>query len=212
MDFLAVPAERPDLLLAGREDAHVRKDLFDAFTRINPRQRAWYDRATDAIRWVDRGSDEPEGNLLQLPELTEETETTLRREFVDNVQDDSAKAVLLSSLEGTLPLRAFSAAVHASGLQGAWRRFVTRRVLERIRDWAAQAEIPWGHSWVHEDESAAPRLTSVVNKSNVRAGASTIAADLARRNLLQAITNLPDEDLARIPIPMDVVLRMFERR
>lgn len=208
MDLLAVPAERPDLLLSGREDAFIRKDFFDAFTRVVATQRPWYVIENDDVIWLEAAADIG-SDLIPMPGTTLEREIEARRDFAAQVAEQGTRNVLLSAIEQTLPLKRFSEAVHASGLQTSWRKARTLSVLQQMQSWTAENQLAWQPSWFRVP--GAPKQT-VQNAVAPLASVPALSTDLARRDLAHAFTRLSDDDLTRIMVPMDIVLKLLERR
>lgn len=65
-DFLVAPADHPEMLVdhevrPGKELPGIRRDIFDAFTRIDDQNSPWYDVHSKSVHWLSNDSKPPVG-------------------------------------------------------------------------------------------------------------------------------------------------------
>jgi len=206
-DLLVAPSDAPQLLdRSVNVYAQIRDDIFEAFTRIpkgsSPRQ-AWYARDTDTIEWLTE-DENPDGvRLVRIPAATLDQELSDRRAFSlspgieKDVQDK-----LLGTLTAHSALGSFSAALRAYGLARKWHLYRFSEVVRRIKKWCESEKVLWRDEW----------LTPVNQHSKADAVAAPSASTEARRtSFSQLVETLTDEDLRRISVPLDIVLKLFPR-
>lgn len=205
-DMLIVPAGRPELLTETRQSEEMvglRPDIFNAFTRINPIRKPWYDSDQDSVAWVaEPGAD----GLIPIPSPTLEDEILVRRSFVESLEDERPKALLLGSLATARPLQAFSAIIRAEQLHRRWHEFRTQALVDRIQSWAHQFSLNWNEKWLTSGSIAkqnslldAPRASRLAQPTEVALSADSVAI----------LSRLEPSDLARIMVPLDVVLKLL---
>lgn len=206
-DLLVAPSDAPQLLdRSANVYAQIRDDIFEAFTRIpkgsSPRQ-AWYARDTDTIEWLTE-DENPDGvRLVRIPAATLDQELSDRRAFSlspgieKDVQDK-----LLGTLTAHSALGSFSAVLRAYGLARKWHLYRFSEVVRRIKKWCESEKVLWRDEW----------LTPVNQHSKADAVAAPSASTEARRtSFSQLVETLTDEDLRRISVPLDIVLKLFPR-
>ena len=117
--------------------------------------------------------------------------------------DEMAKEALLEVLaKESTPLRDFSHTMQSFGLVKQWHFFRMSLLATRLRAWSVEKAISWQQSWVNIPE---PRAASVT------APATPVSVD-NKRHLIELATMLTDDDLSRISIPMDIVLRLIAKK
>lgn len=208
-DVLVVPAARAELLAvdpsAGAPaTARIRQDLFDALTRVPLAAYGlpYYDPDEDAVSYVKDG-EQPPKNGVALPATSLEQELALRTAFKEEADvGDPATDALAAALTTSTPLREFSHVVQQFGLVKKWHSFRLALLATRLREWSVKTGLPWQQSWL---DTVEPRLTA----------ASPPAAPVSldnKRHLLELSALLTEEDLARISVPMDIVLRLLSKK
>lgn len=205
-DILVVPSSRPELLTAENPNvaanaARIRQDLFEALTRIPVEGRGlpYYEPQLDSVVYVIDGQAVP-ATAVALPASTLENELQLRGRFVDETElPDNAKEALRDALNKPTPLRGFTSAIQSFGLIKQWHFFRISRLSAKLRTWSVERALPWQASWVDlsEPRSSAP----------IRAAQGTSA--VGRKKLADLASLLSDDDIARINVPMDIVLRLL---
>lgn len=215
-DVLVVPASRLDLrakadavVAAGAAPApkrtRLRSDLFEALTRIPATGvRPVYLPETDAVLWQNVQEVAP-ANAVPFPQASFESEAGLRRDFVERSEGlaEMAKNALLAALGSEGPLRQFTHAIRSYGLMQEWHLFRMAALLERLRSWATAHALTFKDDWLGSDE---PRA----NVAPAAALASVAAGN--RRGLVELASLLSEEDISRISVPLDVVLRLLTPR
>lgn len=197
-DILVVPAGQAEVLAAapGKELVGIRMDLFEALTQIRDEQ-AFYNKRDDSVRW---GSLTPDPESLPLPKSTLENEVSLRRDFARGLSG-SGGPELLAALEEQLPLSAFARGLRALHLQRQWHVFRTKNLLARLKDWATSNDIDWKEQWLSDSLAGSQRAVRLFQASDLRS-ADTLAALFER---------LDADDLRRISVPLDLILKAFSR-
>lgn len=208
-DILVVPASRPELLAVENRNAtslsaRIREDMFEALTRIpSPSTgKAFYIPETDSVVWV-KPSEQVPATAIELPETSLTNEVEIRRRFAtDTALPQQAKVALTAQIATEGFLRSFSNAVHSYGLVKQWHQFRLGTLSQRLREWSVNKAIVWQQSWVELSEfkvapvAVTPQSVGIDNKKLMR----------------ELSTLLIDEDLSRISIPLDVVLRLLSSR
>lgn len=200
-DFLVAPSSRSDLLTQDRSFG-IRFDLFGAFTVVS-NNHPYYDKLNDTVFW--RTPDDTSGELftshVPIKPATLQSETELRRDFIASLVDQpNVRSILSASLATELRLQTFSKAVRNVGVQREWHSFRTKRVEERIQNWAKDNGIVWKDTWLTEErgERAHRRDAELV----------TSPAPKPERDTLNVLFSVLDAaDIQRISIPLDLVLK-----
>jgi hypothetical protein len=209
-DILVAPASQPELLMGlGRtgSQTQIRADLFDAFTRI-PRgtdlRLPWYEPARDRILWLPQKEGEAAPTLIPVPPASRDQEIADRRAFTESLQVDE---VTLNNLRrvldeaGSSVLWAFSQILRSAQLSRKWHEYRFQLVTSRIRHWSNLQHVPWREDWL-----VAP--SDLSSDAQVEA-----AAELAfeKTNLKELLSALDEEDLKRISVPFDILLKFLRR-
>jgi hypothetical protein len=206
-DLLVAPSDAPQLLdRSANVYAQIRDDIFEAFTRIpkgSPPRQPWYARDTDTIEWLTE-DENPDGvRFVRIPAATLDQELSDRRAFSlspgieKDVQDK-----LLGTLTAHSALGSFSAVLRAHGLARKWHFYRFSEVVRRIKKWCESEKVLWRDEWI----------TPVNQHSTANAVAAPSASTEARRtSFSQLVETLTDEDLRRISVPLDIVLKLFPK-
>lgn len=207
-DVLVVPAARAELLAieqpgAAPAAARIRQDIFDALTKVPVPAygQPYYEPEKDLVLWI-RESDQPPQTAVAMPATTLEDELALRAAFIKEAEPvDTSKDTLIASLETNRPLRDFSDAVQKFGMVKKWHAFRVARLATRLREWSVRTSLTWQSSWVDTIEL----------RSTTASPAAPVSLD-NKRHLLELSSLLTEEDLARISVPMDIVLRLLAKK
>ncbi len=204
-DVLVVPADRPDLLASGKGlSGRVRSDLFSALTKFSPSSSSafYFNPELDAVVEIKSGDVVPSG-VIQLPATTFEGEVDIRKKFAVSADiDENSRAELIRALDASRPLTSFSAVIKTHGLSKVWHRYRVSVVVEKLRLWTAENEIPWNTSWLVDAESA----STVAPIPAVR-----FEQDLV--SLIHALAGQVSEaDISRISVPLDIVLKLVSQK
>lgn len=213
-DVLVVPANRPDLQAVAVASANasatlplttfgrIRSDIFEALTRIPKRsERAVYFPEADAVLWqsIDEvGSP----NTVPFPMATLESEVALRRRFAEDNRKvtEAAKGALLQACESEGSLGQFTQAIRSYGLIQDWHVFRMSTLSERLREWAQSHGLPFHDEWLGLENA---KVTSSVEATST---------GINKRRLVELAGLLTDEDISRISVPLDLVLRLLTTR
>jgi hypothetical protein len=205
-DLLAAPAGIPELLAEVPESgaARLREDIFEAFTRIPrgvPPSEPWYVVSDDTIVWLLPTELSGSGELVKIPASTLEQELSERKSFIqssDLAQD--AKNRIAASLDAHSGLGSFSKLIKAHGLSQMWHRHRFRTVIRRIRAWCTATGVPWREEWVSSIDASKPP-TQTGDDPPVK----------NQRYLFGRLVELlTDDDLRRISVPLDIVLKVIQ--
>lgn len=200
-DFWVFPPDGADLLAAAVKPAYIRKDLFIAFTHVSEEHSRWYDSDSDSVLNKPADADVSEPGIHEIPSPSAEQGLTLRREFIEDSVDGEAARRLEAALDDSKPFSSFSTAVRDSDLQTEWHVFRLERVLQRIREWCVERGIRWHPSWIEtpkfqldEDEGSPAEISGEVWES-----------------LMNGFSDLSEDELGRISVPLDIVLKIIGR-
>lgn len=125
--------------------SRLRRDIYDAFTRID---RVYvYEKSSDAF--TESTQLALNDQYVSVPQVTIESLIAERRAYAEQLGNESAKAELLSSLNGPIMiLGKFQKALITHGLSRDWHEYKMRLLLTTIRTWASSNEIEFGHEWI----------------------------------------------------------------
>jgi hypothetical protein len=205
-DLLAAPADMPQLLAEATEndETRLREDIFEAFTRIPrgvPPAEPWYAVSDDKIVWLLPTELSGSGELVKILPATLEQELSERKTFIQSADIAlETKGQIATSFDAHSALGSFSKLVKAHGLAQIWHRHRFQTVVRRIRAWCAATGVPWREEWVSSsDGSKLPILAR---------------ADMQSKNqrylFERFVENLTEEDLRRILVPLDIVLKVIK--
>jgi len=203
-DLLVAPVDNPQLLVETPKDdtARIREDLFEAFTRIPrgvPPSEPWYRRTSDTVVWLRPDELFGPEQLVKIPTATLELELSDRRYFIGKAADvaEDVRQRLAEAMEIHSSLGAFSRLIKAHGLSQQWHYYRFKTIVQRIRTWCVEEAVAWRDEWIPSGDALAPAADEPVDK--------------AQRYLLERlVASLTDEDLRRISIPLDIVLKIMK--
>jgi hypothetical protein len=206
-DLLVAPSDMPQLLdSSGNTHTQIRDDIFEAFTRIprgSPLRRPWYARDTDMIEWFAENEEPDESRFTRIPPATLDQELNDRHTFsLSSEIEKDVQDRLLGTLTAHSALASFSNELRAHGLTRRWHFHRFSEVIRRIRKWCETEHIQWRDEWItpvnQRTKPDAPALTSAL-------------AEERRSSFGHLVETLTDEDLRRISVPLDIVLRLFPK-
>jgi hypothetical protein len=204
-DLLVAPADMPQLLADAPESgvARLREDIFEAFTRIPrglPPSEPWYVVSDDTVVWLLPTELSGSGELVKIPAATLELELSERKSFIQSVDlSEDVRNRIAGSLDAHSGLGSFSKLIKAHGLSQMWHRHRFQSVVRRIRAWCATAGIPWREDWV---------LSGDASKPSTSTGDELPTAN-QRHIFERLVQSLNDEDLRRISVPLDIVIKLI---
>jgi hypothetical protein len=204
-DLLAAPAEMPELLAEATEsgETRLREDIFEAFTRIPrgvPPAEPWYAIADDKVVWLLPTELSGSGELVKIPAATLEQELSGRKSFIQTADIlPEAKTQIAATLDTHAGLGAFSKLIKTHGLAQSWHRHRFQNVVRRIRAWCASTGVPWRESWISSTDVSGT-VTQVGVEPNKK-----------QRELFERFMDLlSEEELRRISVPLDIVLKVMK--
>lgn len=215
-DFLVVPADMPELFTAEAIDSdssRVRDDLFRALTQISHRDKndaeQYYLPSSDKIVWLEKDQPKP-SDAVPFPQASFEQEILDRRSFAElstsplSLED---RTLLLAALNSPSPLGSFTSAVRDQDLHQHWHRYRMSAVLQRLRTWCSQNDVTWGTTWVVDKplpNKALPLITTTLPNK---------AFELSGRDFLTSLADVATtEELARIQVPLDLVIKVWHAK
>ena len=205
-DIQIVPIDRPELLTASTSPntrARVREDFFSALTTIpNPATPSdfFYMPQTDRIERIAEG-EQVDPSAVPLPATSFEREVSIRADFARAIEPGLEASTLLESLAGRKPLANFTNTVRAHGMSKQWHQFRLEHLVRDLKDWSDQRAVPWQPSWI----SGAPERTVAVALPSISDSSSAPMNDL----FAAFVGKLSAEDMARINVPLDLVLKLL---
>ncbi len=204
-DLLVAPADKPDLLVEAANPGRIRQDLFDAFTRVAPQHKAYYDPSLDGVVWLEAHTAPVPKGSVAIPPVTLSAALADRRAFAEERPDGPAKQALLEALE-TPTFHSFTSALRETGLQREWHVFRTKLLADRIAAWADNFKITWQAHWL-TGSSTYEMAESAVSAAIM----GTLEPDF-QAALGAFVSSLGIEDLRRISVPLDLVARALKAR
>jgi hypothetical protein len=203
-DILVAPAEMPQLLdVSEKGRTRLREDLFEAFTSIphGPSPIApWYARESDTIEWMPSNETLDSIGFVRIPVATLMQELEDRKAFALSSEiEEQVRERLLAALSSHSALGSFSKEVRAHGLARKWHFHRFQAVTRRIKAWCEAEHIAWRNEWISTNEQRIPARS--IHEPSSRRG--------PRTSFGQFVEILSDEDLRRISIPLDIVLKML---
>ena len=216
-DFLVVPADMPELFTKEAIDsnsARVRDDLFSALTQISNKNKngaeQYYLSGSDELVWLEKDQPKP-SDAVPFPQASLEQEILDRRTFADlqaSPLSQKARSLLLEALTSPSPLGSFTSVVRGQGLHQYWHRYRMSAVLQRLRAWCSQNNVTWSTTWIVEDKplpnKTVPLITTDLPNKAVEFSGSDFLTSLA-----DVVTA---DDLARIQVPLDLVMKVWHAK
>ena len=209
-DILVAPVSRPELLVIPNNSGsqtQIRDDVFSAFVRI-PREGdekvPWYELAKDRFAWLPRIEGEASPGFVAVTPATMDEEMADRAAFINSLDlAPEIRETLSKALQGSGSSRLwhFSQLLREAQLSKKWHEYRFNLIATRIRRWSETHNIPWQDNWL-----VAP--TSSIDDSNKAADAE-ISSE--REGLKELLAQLDEDDLRRINVPLDIVLKLFRR-
>jgi hypothetical protein len=206
-DILVAPVDNPELLNSAQNgQAHLREDIFEAFTHIprgTPPVEPWYERDTDKVRWVPATESLDPEKFAKIAPATLNQELEDRKAFAQSSEIDSQIAeALVATLQDHSGLWAFSKSLKEHGLSRKWHLYRFQALVRRIRAWCNAQDVGWREDWLTStaDPPTRPQL-----------GKASISRAEQGRLFERFVATLDDEDLKRVSVPLDIVLKLLQR-
>jgi hypothetical protein len=205
-DILVAPIDQPQLFdVAESGRTQLREDIFEAFTHIpreSPPVEPWYDRAADTIKWL------PANETLDTKQFVKIVPATLSQELEDRKAfalssgiDSEIRDSMVATLQDHSALWAFSKTVKEHGLARKWHLYRFQAVVMRIRNWCESEHIDWREDWLRAESDQPSRSKSIVSAQ----------IDGQRHLFEKFVEGLSDEDLKRVSVPLDIVLKLLQK-
>ena len=208
-DLWVAPAGSPELLTATKPDGSqsqvgIRRDLFESFTTFDALRCAWYSPQSDTVLWQDITAPQLPAPWVQLPAAEIPNAIADRRAFIQTLEDPLLREQLTEAVSKPRGLADFATLVRERGLQPVWHRYWVKLLTDRIRDWANGAGLTWNSAWI----TTSPKGAN--SESQPKPAAAAVDREW-RNNLAALFQALDEEDLQRISIPLDIVVRALKR-
>ncbi len=206
-DILVAPVDKPQLLdIAEGGQTQLREDVFEAFTHIpreSPPVEPWYARDTDTIQWSTANESlEPE-RFVKVPPATLSQELEDRKAFaLSSGIDSQIRDSIVATLQEHSALWAFSKIVKEHGLSRKWHLYRFQAVVQRIRKWCESEHVEWREDWLRSKTDQPSRVK-----------ASKMSAPSRGQGHLfeKFVEALSDDDLKRVSVPLDIVLKLLQK-
>ena len=205
-DILVAPSDKPELLNDPESgQAQLRDDIFEAFTHIpqeSPPKVPWYERSTDKIAWKPADAILEESAFAKIPPATLDQELEDRRAFARSSEIDPEISLrLLGTGDDHAALWSFSKLVKENGLAHKWHFFRFRSLVMRIRRWCESEHIEWHEDWLRSRSYASNRPTLPDFRDAIS----------QQHRFEGFLEGLSSEDIKRISVPLDIVLKLFQK-
>lgn len=173
----------------------IRKDVYDAFTRIEPNGYC-YVPSIDRFRpIISIGAIEG----VKVPALTIGDLLKVRNSFVDRLAQNSPDALVLrNAIDSPSALRRFTAALAAMGRTNEWRVFLFEYLQKTISDWATENAVTIREDWFRQ-----PSLT--------KDSRGELPSHLGASSLRRWLGALSDEELGQVMIPAQIVEKLLRK-
>lgn len=169
----------------------IRKDVYDAFTRIEPEGYAYL---VDGGRFVpaQKAGARP---TVPVPPLTLTDVLQIRSDYAEQLANENAdeSAQLRQALNSPNPLKRFTSTLVAINKLESWRKFLYTRLQQNINAWATQNGVTIREDWF----------------STTRTHPGNSANKLP--HLRRWLASLTDDELGNIMIPAYLVERTLKR-
>lgn len=205
-DLLVAPANDPSILIEAYGRIGIRKDIFDAFTRIDSDHVRWYDPTTDTVVRRPKLAAELGSPFVKIPSPTLDDALLFRQQFAATQEDPTVRERLNSSLQAR-SLASFTVEIREIGLRRQWHLFRIKELANRLARWAQEVHVPWSDSWLDALPARGGLDEVNDNVATIDQESTTISDDFAA--LLQTLSS---DDLARITVPLDLVLKALRKR
>jgi hypothetical protein len=206
-DILVAPVDQPQLLdISESGRTQLREDIFEAFTRIpreSPPVEPWYARDTDTIKWSPANESLDLERFVKIPPATLSQELEDRKAFaLSSGIDSQIKDSLVATLEDHSALWAFSRTLKEHGLARKWHLYRFQALVMRIRNWCESQHVDWREDWLRSKTDQPNRPKSVNMSQPIE----------ERRHLFgKFVEALSDDDLKRVSVPLDIVLKLLQK-
>jgi len=204
-DLVVAPADMSELLADAPESGatRLREDIFEAFTRIPrgaPPSEPWYVLSDDTIVWLLPTELSGSGELVKIPAATLDLELGERKSFIQSLDlAEDVRNRLAGSLDTHSGLGSFSKLIKAHGFSQIWHRHRFQAVVRRIRAWCAAAGVPWREEWISSSDASKP----------LRPTGDDLPGTNQRQLFEHLVQSLTDDDLRRISVPLDIVIKLI---
>lgn len=206
-DVLVAPIDRPDFLADNeiglrRGFPGIRRDLFNAFTWVGEK-KPFYNPERDDVKWLPDGQNEDGLKAIPAPDFEKLKERAAG--FAQELDGD-LRVRALEALDHLKPMAAFSRFIASENLSKSWHEYRTSSIVSEIRKWAEANHIPFKSEWLTSSSDGG------VIKSAASLGVVEGSEKWSQSSLQQVISSLSREEIARIHIPLDIVLRLYKDR
>lgn len=209
-DIQIAPIGRGELLAEPTVSSpftRIREDFFSALTALpNPKEPVthYYSIETDEVFCQSSAVEMPVDGI-PLPPGGLEQEVEVRRAFIDGVKLDSTiKGKLSEALDGAKPLASFTHAARAYGVAQKWHKFRLKALAQKLKDWSDERGLIWQPTWVTGSPGKSPAVIAEV--------AEPLVDEELENGLQSFLARLSREDVSRISVPLDVVLKLLSHK
>jgi hypothetical protein len=199
-DMLLAPSSATEFLSAYAHPLpRLRRDFWRAFIEFPvPNTVRLYDEVEDKILHED-ATTQRKGVLIE--PASRETQIQWRREFAEG-QPDDIKGALLSALDGTgtAPFNEFARRLRENPtVMRAWNLYLQKLITDQVVAWAAAHNIP--------DDRWRGSAANIRPDGSLSQAASKPQSIGQRAELYNFFDSLPLEDLLKLRVPLELVLK-----
>lgn len=150
-----VPDDAPRLDLSKPRHGALRRDVYEAFTRIAS-TRYVYLPGSDKFVPAERA----EGKSIEIESPTLTSLIDIRRQFASTLPQDAQRPLLDALIHSANPLSQFRSALVASDLFDQWSTVYAEAIKARVIEWARQNHLTPRDAWFrHPRPATSPRRT-----------------------------------------------------
>lgn len=189
--------------------SYVRPDIWRAFVFITNRYAHFLDRTTGRLITVavdstaEIQSYRDDRGYIRIESIAPETQQEWMRQFVASRESLDLEDAPIDDEQWWIAFPSWLQKQHSESIQ-AWRRFRAERVMALVRTWAAENAIPQDTLFA-PPRAFAPVDPGVTHRLNE-------AEDATKCAIIEAIKEMPFEQLQDLAIPVRYILRHFRAR
>lgn len=179
----------------------IRSDVWQAFINPDPERKRFLHKATLEIRHFLQNEPNPikeevaqdSSNFIEINQISGEIQVKWMRAFLDSTRMSSSERAPLEAIIA----EPYSSAVNTTytralgALGSSWRQFRTNRVIDTIKKWASEHDVPFHSLCIQKSSENLSSMQSRSDQSQLT----------ARQQATKLLELLSEEDIARLVIP-----------
>lgn len=212
----APPSAPPQRRARGPTDMnHIPREIWEALVYLHPGQAYFLNRETSAVLAIseaESGTYATNPQYLQLPTIPADVQKSWMRDFIAERPEASEAAGAIESevwfLEFFKQLRAVEAELATD-----WGKFRGRRVVEYVRKWAAENNLPLTKVLSSRPTAfSSPAPVSAPEASRSSGGQHGPEDETMRAAVLAILSEMSLDELLTLSLPLRRVVRHFRPR